>query len=37
MIDSITLIVVGLGVFALALAFLEYSISTKKRTKAITR
>ena len=34
MFDFNMLFVVGLGVFALTFAFIEYSLSNKKRTKA---
>jgi hypothetical protein len=37
MFDSSTLFVVGLGLFALVLAFLEYAFSNKKRTKVEVR
>lgn len=34
MFDFTTLFVAGLGLFALAFAFIEYSLSNKKRAKA---
>jgi hypothetical protein len=37
MFDFMTLFVVGLGLFALAVSFLEYTLSNKKRAKAETR
>jgi hypothetical protein len=37
MFDSMMLFVVGLGLFALAVSFLEYALSNKKRLKAETR
>jgi hypothetical protein len=36
MFDSMTLFVVGLGLFALVVSFLEYVLSNKKRIKAKT-
>jgi hypothetical protein len=37
MFDSMTLVVVGLGVVALAVSFIEYTFASKKRLKAETR
>jgi hypothetical protein len=34
MIDSVTLVVVGLGAVALAVSFIEYALANKKRLKA---
>jgi len=37
MLDSMTIVVVGLGIVALAVSFLEYAFANKKRLKAETR
>ena len=37
MLDSVTLVVVGLGIVALAVSFIEYVFASKKRLKAETR
>jgi hypothetical protein len=34
MLDSITLVVLGLGMVALAVSFVEYAFASKKRLKA---
>jgi hypothetical protein len=34
MVDSMTLVVVGLGIVALAVSFIEYALANKKRLKA---
>jgi hypothetical protein len=37
MLDSMTLVVVGLGIVALAASFIEYALANKKRLKAEPR
>jgi len=36
MLDTMTLVVVGIGIAALAVSFLEYALASKKRLKAET-
>ena len=37
MLDSMMLIVIGLGIVALVASFIEYAFASKKRLKAETR
>jgi Na+-transporting methylmalonyl-CoA/oxaloacetate decarboxylase gamma subunit len=37
MLDSMTLIVIGVGIVALVVSFIEYTFASKKRLKAENR